>query len=490
MPDLVETLCQRLGLLRDSVTLRDLPWRTWSDRPLAMTPWQAWTLLGLVRHRGRQQFVADVVRFRLNANLDSLARAGALGHPDGPQQGVVPGLSVWEYYFHGRGCCLTHRMSGEAIDVDFYDASADWFDEFFYLNYLRSLRSPTFVEEQLLRLHPSICTVRLSLVSLLPLGLLEQFEDGKIVKLAFDSEPLAGLLDVLESKWHEPGVRQGMAAALGDWSLLAAQGHSACPIDAAAKADELRAARSAELVAQFRAGRDQGDLLRALDDLQSPVLAGVIVEALRGTPSGTTSAALDAIEERNDPRWCAELVSLLHRVNPNGDIPQPSVWERCARFLLRHGQVGDLKRQIQGVTSHCLGDVALLCLEHFPEVAIATFRRALRSDIPRNRITAAAALAIVDQPWCRAELAAVLAESSDHVATAECRSALIATHCRDSHRIVEEWEGKHPRPPETGPFLSMDEMTLRMSDESIQWEMQQLHDRVIPLRARSNVSRV
>jgi hypothetical protein len=37
-------------------------------------------------------------------------------------------LPEWEYYFHGKGCCLTHRVTGEEIDVDFFDDSAEYFD--------------------------------------------------------------------------------------------------------------------------------------------------------------------------------------------------------------------------------------------------------------------------------------------------------------------------------------------------------------------------
>jgi hypothetical protein len=49
-----------------------------------------------------------------------------LGHPEGvPQSGPVPGLPEWEYYFHGRGCSLTHKVEGDEIDVDFWDDSAE-----------------------------------------------------------------------------------------------------------------------------------------------------------------------------------------------------------------------------------------------------------------------------------------------------------------------------------------------------------------------------
>src|SRR4051812_29391440 len=73
-------------------------------------PWETWALIGLVRHRHRQLWVGEVVTTRLNGSLPEIARMGALGHPEGlSQSGLVPGLPEWEYSFHGKGCCLTHR---------------------------------------------------------------------------------------------------------------------------------------------------------------------------------------------------------------------------------------------------------------------------------------------------------------------------------------------------------------------------------------------
>lgn len=63
-----------------------------------------------------------------------------MAHPEDRPDQQVPGLEEWEYRFHGIGCCLTHRLTGERIDVDFVGDHAEGFD--FYLNYLESLRQP------------------------------------------------------------------------------------------------------------------------------------------------------------------------------------------------------------------------------------------------------------------------------------------------------------------------------------------------------------
>src|SRR4051794_20489515 len=67
------------------------------------SPWEMWTLIGLVRHRERQLWVADIIRSRLRGSPSDLAAGGAFGHPEGIlQSGPVPGMPEWEYYFHGK----------------------------------------------------------------------------------------------------------------------------------------------------------------------------------------------------------------------------------------------------------------------------------------------------------------------------------------------------------------------------------------------------
>ena len=123
-------------------------------------------------------------------------------------------------------------------------------------------------------------------------------------------------------------------------------------------------------------------------------------------------------------------------------------------------------------------------MEYAPELALMLFRRAVRSEIPYNRTTAAATLAILDEPWSRAELMAILRESEDQVATADCRAALMLTHNAEAHQLVKNWEARNPHEPEAGPFISMAEMSLQSCDVYLQYEMEKLHDRVLPLRGQ------
>lgn len=103
---------------------------------------------------------------------------------------------------------------------------------------------------------------------------------------------------------------------------------------------------------------------------------------------------------------------------------------------------------------------------------------------PPSGKTAAASLAIIDEPWCRDELIAILQESDDQEATAECRSALLLTPDPEVHRVVEEWETRNPHEAELGQWISMREHSLRSCGAFVQYEMEKLHDRVLPMRGQ------
>jgi hypothetical protein len=170
----LDALLAALALARESgpadiaSSLRGLP-----DPGALPSPWETWTLIGLVRHRERQLWVAEIIRMRLRGAPSDLAAIGAFGHPEGvPQSGPVPGMPEWEYYFHGRGCCISHKVDGQSIDVDFWDDSAEYFDTFFYKNYLESLHRPEPPEQRLRELHPSARAVTIAVNDLIEIGAL------------------------------------------------------------------------------------------------------------------------------------------------------------------------------------------------------------------------------------------------------------------------------------------------------------------------------
>jgi hypothetical protein len=451
-------------------------------------PWLTWTLIALVRHRRRQLRVGEVVRDRLDGDLGRLAACGALGHPEErPQHGPVPGLPEWEYYFHGIGCCLTHRVTGEAIDVNFFGDHAEGFDFYFFIWYLRSLRDPEPPERRLLELHPSFESIRLAFDQLHRLGLLTTTPDCRAPRLSEEVIAGADLIDGFCRSWDDPTQRPWLAAQIGDW--MAAE--ECLPDSAPASLRSLVAARAAAIrraqADRMRRAFDRGDeprlALLALSDLGADDLPLFLTRTLRGEISGATSSALELVEASPDaPAWCPEVFSLFRRLDPNGEAPHPWLWSRCAGFLLRHRhQTETVAAALPLVGSYMVGEIALLAMEHAPEVALKLIRRALRSGVPINRRTAAAVLALIDRPWSRAELLAVLRESDEQEATSECRAALQESREPTARRAAEEWEERNPHEPEIGRWITLGEWLLRDCPQWLRYEMDKLRERVAGL---------
>lgn len=455
------------------------------------SPWLTWTLVGLVRHRRRQLWVAEVVATRLGGHPEAIAASGAFGHPtEIPQHGLVPGLTEWEYYFHGCGCCLTHRGTGEAIDVDFFGPTGEYFDVFFYLGYLKSMREPEPPEARLIALHRSLEPVRLAVGELLGAGMLTPLEGREQYRFRVAEQVLdhEDAIDAFCEAWGSPDRRVWLAAAIGDWlasreAAVDVGDHEL--IDLTAEREEAcRALRRRVLLARWDEGH-RGDVLLALDDLDAEALAEQLDRALRGPIDGVTARAVQIIQRRDDPGWCPAIHRLFRRLDPTGELPQPYLWAECQRFLLRHGYHADeMLGSLGRAGGIAIAEGALLALEHDPGRALPLFRRALRSDIPVNRTMASAVLALIDRPWSRGELLAVLRETDDQEATADCRAALL--ECRDegARGAVLAWEEANPHEPEPGPWITMGEVMLRNRSQWVRWEMEKLHDRVMKVRDR------
>jgi hypothetical protein len=467
------------------------------------SPWETWTLIGLVRHRRRQLWVGEVITTRLNGSMDRLGRMGALGQPqDRPHGGTVPGLPVWEYYFHGKGCCLTHKITGEAIDVDFFSDSAEYFDLFFYQNYLKSLRDPEPPEWRLLELHASVSAIRLAVESLLTAGALVPLpgRDSHPFRIADAMLGHEADIDSFCAAWADAARRPWLAALVGDWLAAHEEAVRAGDPTLAAltvgRAEQCRHQRRQRLLQARRKEELARDALHGLADLGGEGLDTALSEALRGPLGGVTSAALEVIVKRDDAAWCREVHRLFRRTTPDAPPPQPHLWMAALKFLLRHDH---RQQEVLAALSRAggceMGEAVLLALEHAPHLALPLIRRALCSKVPANRCAVAAVLALIDRPWSRRELIAALEASDEQEQTADCRAALLECRDEQGHRAVHDWEQRNPHEPETpsfleiegrrvGPFHSFGELFCQVSYRAqfIRYEMEQLHDRVMPLR--------
>lgn len=462
-------------------------------------PWMTWALIGLVRHQERQQWVADIVRNRLQGDAGKIATIGSFAHPqDLPQRGPVPGMPEWEYYFHGKGCRLSHKVHGEVIDVDFWDESADYFDTFFYEKYLRSLSNLEPPERRLCELHPSVGTIRIAIDDLISIGALTPPPDR-------DSHPFRLSDDVLSFKdeidafclvWEDPTRRTFLAAAIGDW--LAVEHITKCD-DVVDSLVESRANTCRELWQQrlrllLNENFKGGDALQALADMRAPSLETDLVDVLKGTPTGKISAALKIIGELDDPRWCDDVYSLFLRLNPSASIPVPHIWITSLKFLLRHNYKRDeVLPHLSKAGGTEVGEAVLLALENAPRYVLPLVRKGLLADVPICRTEVAAILALINAPWSKRELFRALETSNEQDKTADARAALLELGDEFAEQAVLEWEQRNPHENEmgsyvevggrkVGPFYSFGELSLKNRSARISYEMQHLHDRVMPLR--------
>jgi hypothetical protein len=463
------------------------------------SPWETWALIGLFRHRERQLWVGAIIRARLGGSLLGLAKMGALGHPEGvPQSGNVPGLPEWEYYFHGKGCCLTHKVDGDAIDVDFWDNSAEYFDTFFFINYLDSLRRPEPPEERLRQLHPATRSVAFAIDDLIAKGALTPLRGSEAYPCRVGDDVLAhaDAIAAFCEAFAKPNQKLWLAALVGDWPLAheAAGGHRELTAVTAKRAEECREHWRQRLEKELADPYRGGDALKALAYLEAAGLDKHLENALTGAPNGLTSAALDIIGRQDDPRWCSIIYDFFQRIDAAGQLSQSYLWIGSLQFLLRHNyQTSELLAALPRATGPVIGEAVLAALERAPHLALPLIRKALLADIPVNRSEVAAILGLINQPWIWRELLRALETSDDQEKTADARAALLECGDEECAKAVLAWEERNPHEDEpgsyleigdrrVGPFYSLGEISLKNRAAQMRYEMEKLRERVINLR--------
>ena len=88
-------------------------------------------------------------------------------------------------------------------------------------------------------------------------------------------------------------------------------------------------------------------------------------------------------------------------------------------------------------------DAVKLSLSHAPQLTSSFLQKGVRSDNRNHRMTAAAVLALIDQPWSRNELISVLRESDDWSSTRDARIGLCRCSDPAMRVLVESWETEH-----------------------------------------------
>lgn len=263
-------------------------------------PWMRWTLLGLLRHRRRQHWVAELVRDRLGVDPGALAKSGASVHPRHiPDAGAVPGVLSWTYYFHGIGCELACESTGERIDVDFYDSIGEYFDPGFYAKYLESLRNPQGPELRVIELHPSFDSVMVTMAALAERGILEPG----------DARP--------------PALRLGVGILPVEGELTASEVVDD-PSSFEARANWLRARV---------AGDGSGTDVVAYAELELPDLDKLLDEIVDGPPSGRTAGVLEVVAARDVREDVVRVQKIVSSVDPTRGFLEHWLRKRGSEWL-------------------------------------------------------------------------------------------------------------------------------------------------------------
>jgi hypothetical protein len=449
------------------------------------SPWTIWTMITLVVYGQRKAWAHKVIEARV-AHALARRRGQPVTVEDVRARGIVAGLPEWEFVLDRGVGFLVHRPTGEPIHVDLFSGERSCYPGQFH-DHVAANRRPGPAVRRLVSLHRTgnAIAVGLALDELMEADLLHSYCDDDEFFLCGRLEALApGVAEFLRA-WKDRAHRPWLAAKIGDWSVAHQGTRAGSDRDLIALTRE-RAARTKRLrLGQLRdriavSGLDK-PVLYALADVGAPDLRVHLRRALK-KPGDATEAALDLIGD--DAGYVAEAVALFAKLEV--DRSPSYCLHPCAGYLLRQGhQVAEIIDRLAASGRSDPGLTAVLALEYAPDRAPALVRRALRSESDHNRMTVAAALALIDRPWSRAELAAALEESDDADATIECWAALRESRDPVTRAIAEAWEDRHPG-HEEAPWLST-RCGYALSGgigSSLLKEMDRLRDRILPIRDR------
>lgn len=399
--------------------------------------WQLWTLVCLCRHLSRQKWVGYIVESRLKGDLVNLGTTGSLGHPDGiPQEGDVPDEPGWRYYFHGRGCCLTHQNDGINIDVDFTDEGAsDRIDRFFYSRFLEDLKRPEFPERLMQRKEPLQHAWQANIDALELEGCVETKAGVHITQMGKDLaeaiDPVVAQIVELAKTNSPTALRRSIYAALSLGDVLLAQELAdaaglgqALAVAIAHSAEEAKQHRAASFIGTLRAASSGADTchLAALGDLGASYAKPLVTECLFRTPvDGLANEALaillnwnekdllEVLEQLFDLRHnqAFGLRSIARALFPgrveNDKQPREYQVVHASVALLQRAAGEALKPQLREKLISLLpssggansGEAALLLYALNPERGLNCLRIALSGKIPAAHKDAAAACVLI-----------------------------------------------------------------------------------------------
>ena len=369
-------------------------------------------LVALYKHIEKQKWVGGVVASILGADLDELGLIGAFAHPEHlSQEGDVPGLKDWKYYFHGQGCCLTHS-DGTSIDVDFPDGRSNVIDPYFFGNYLQSIPNLNYLKSRLTKPEPfgNSWTVELPILK----------DKGWITKDHQFSLTIEGLVEAekLIDLWDEVEGNQSLFAKahasvlLGDFSLarlILRETNSLKAIGIIEKlAYEYEEKRFLELMqrAERKEGFDLKDIFRSAASLGDSFADRVVEQAFKKGKMDSMMLFIVELMDKLSPQKYSKQLELLISKAWRGKPPQPAIRIHSIKSLMSLYDQESLPIKLRKKFTKALckrldrmGDDAGRLLYLFDEKAgLKLLSKCVSSEVPIVRDGAVTTLAAIGTP--------------------------------------------------------------------------------------------
>ena len=428
-----------------------------------LSPWEVRVLFALGRRLKCQEWVGKVVVENLGGNLDDIASGGYSGHPKHlAGKGLVPDLVAWEYCFHGVGCHLTNRVTGESIDVDFVDGGSRHIDPFFYTNDLGTLGSSVFPEKSLSQRTESADAWQADIAPLVATGWL--LWDN--YRLTFDPAriQILELLDPLIERINNqrtPTIETAqLLCSLGDVVSAAELLKERCPKELSMSAEATKQTRLGVLMGRISGSeREARYALQALDELDPPGFGELLSKHMVSNQSnGSGISAANLLTARVDLGNLPLIEDALSRLTEKNN-PTSYCRIRCCMLILQaYGPsklpaslASDIMSALVGCEESFSGESGLLLYLVDREAGARKLADGLTSTIPASQSETASALTIIgDSTTARLLLSAAFSGPSAGMA----RTALAEfpdSDVREQAMKLGYFEELKQGVPDTGP---------------------------------------
>lgn len=433
------------------------------------TPNLTWLTLALVEYRKLQDWVGTLVEERLGGELKRIGARGYGGHPE-RSRGVVPGLPDWEFYFHGRGCMLTHRIDGRIIDVDFIDGKTETIDIFFFRVYLESLRTPLLSWKSIARKTPLSEACRAITKRMFEM---DWITEDRIFRLSDVCYLLHSRLEPLLNLLNESYAQGNLSAASkAAWFLNDAL--MASELDPENKQLQQHAKWDIQNRVQefWNSPKEEVDvyLLGLLERsfIESPLERFLMNE----TRARSVRAVYEIIRSWGTKDWNDRVHASIRRIGGKDACTLIAATQLLLPSRNKNYNA-TMTVMLDRVHDHYAGEAALLLYCADPERGLMKFQECLQSTIPMCRTKAAATLAIINTTASKSLL---LSGLSDEICRVECCTAIMETNdseLRDEARALSGSWWPPQKPKENATFGERREWD---SVPMVRWEIQSVRE--------------